>query len=494
MSNDRKKILVTGATGYVGGRLVPSLLDAGHDVSVLVRTPSRLAEVPWAGNVTIIEGDLTKPESLRDAVTDIDVIYYLVHSMGDSKEFARTELECAHAMVNAAENAGCERIIYLSGLTDPHQARSNHMDSRHAVGRVFLDSTLNAVVFQAGIVVGSGSTSFEMIRHLTERLPIMITPKFVRNQVQPIGIDDVLHYLTRAATADFPGSRTWDIGGPQAYSYGEMMNRYAKVAGLKKRPMIPVPVFSPWLASHWVGVITPVPSGIAKPLIHSLAVNAVVTERDIDAYIPPPPGGLTPYEETIRRSLADVRADNIVTRWTDDRTFEAEPLPSDPEWAGRKVFVDERSKATSASQEDLFAVIESIGGEHGWYSTPLLWRIRGWLDRAMRGPGLARGRRSRDHVRLGDAVDWWTVEAIERPRLLRLRADMKVSGDAWLELIADKDEDTGAVTYRQRAIFFPRGVAGLAYWYSILPAHGLVFPTMASNIVAAAEQHHPKDK
>ena len=483
---EQRSILLTGATGYIGGRLVPRLLRAGHRVRVLVRDPERLSGVPWADEVEVFRGDLSDGESLRGCCDGIDVVYYLVHSMGESDSFAEMELNCARSMVSLAEPAGVDRIIYLSGLRDP-RGSSSHMDSRHAVGDAFLDSDLTAVVLQAGIVVGSGSTSFEMIRHLTDRLPAMITPRFVRNRVTPIAIDDVLHYLAAAATADFPESRTWDIGGPADHTYGEMMNGYARIAGLRERPMIPVPVFTPGLASHWVGVVTPVPPGIAKPLIRSLAVDAVVTERDIDGVIPPPDDGLTNYPDAIRLALADIDSDSVETFWTDDRTTAAEPLPSDPEWTGRKVFVDERTLTTTATRENLFAVIESVGGDNGWYSVPLLWRIRGVLDQFAQGPGLIRGRRSLNSLRVGDVLDWWTVEKISRPELLLLRADMRVSGDAWLELRADEDE-TGTVSYNQRAIFFPKGLSGLAYWYSILPFHRFIFPTMARNIVREAEK------
>ncbi|MEZ2189215.1 SDR family oxidoreductase [Corynebacterium sp. CCM 9204] len=481
-----RSILVTGATGYVGGRLVPHLLEAGHRVRVLVRDVDRITGVPWADAVDVVTGDLTDPNSLHDCCDGIDVIYYLVHSMGDSDSFAAVELECARTMTALAESAGVERLIYLSGLQDPDRS-SQHMDSRHAVGDVFLTSRLLAIVFQAGIIVGSGSTSFEMIRHLTDRLPVMITPRFVHNRVTPIAVDDVLHYLAAAATVTVPGSRTWDIGGPHNHTYGEMMNLYARIAGLRERPMLPIPVFSPWLASHWVGIITPVPSGVAKPLIQSLSVDAIVGERDIDRVIPPPEQGLIDYPTSIRLALADLEADSVETHWTDDRTTAAKPLPSDPEWSGRKVFVDERALSTEANPHDLFSVIESVGGVNGWYSVPLLWKIRGVLDQLAQGPGLIRGRRSMEHLRIGDVLDWWTVEQIDRPNRLLLRADMRVSGDAWLEFRTDVDS-SGKTIYRQRAIFFPKGLTGLIYWYSILPFHGMVFPTMARNIVTAAEK------
>ncbi|MBN9644878.1 SDR family oxidoreductase [Corynebacterium mendelii] len=485
-------VLLTGATGYVGGRLAPLLVARGHRVRVLVRNPARLADLGWAEDVEVFVGDLSDPDSLAGVCDGIDVVYYLVHSMGDDKKFRELELRCANNLVEQARTSGVQRLIYLSGLQDPDR-HSDHMASREGVGRVFLESGLLSIVFQAGIVVGSGSISFEMIRHLTDRLPVMVTPKFVRNKVTPIAIGDALHYLVQAATAEFPISRTWDIGGEEDLTYGGMMNTYAEVAGLRRRIMIPLPVFTPALASRWVGVVTPVPGATAKPLIKSLSVDAVVTERDIDEVIARPEGGLTSYREAIALALDEVELDQVETRFTDDYAdtdyAPARPLPGDPDWAGKKYFVDTRIRTTTASKEQLFEVIESIGGANGWYSVPLLWKIRGWIDVLATGPGLIRGRRSPTNLRVGDCLDWWTVEKIDRPRTLLLRADMRVSGDAWLEFkVLDRDDNGTGCRYRHRAIFFPHGLAGLVYWWSIYPAHGFVFPAMADNILAEAEK------
>jgi hypothetical protein len=353
---------------------------------------------------------------------------------------------------------------------------------------VFLAGRVPTLVLQAGIVIGSGSASFEMIRHLTEVLPYMIAPKWVRNRVQPIAVRDVLHYLLGAARVDSSVHRAVDVGGPDAPRYGQMMNGYAVEAGLPQRPIAPLPVLTPGLASHWVNVVTPVPRSIARPLIASLQNECVMKDHDIDEIIPPPEGGLTSYRRSVQLALGRVGSDAVETSWQDAEVsgLPSDPLPSDPEWAGRKVFVDERTVTSSASPDALWRVIIGIGGENGWYSTPGLWALRGFMDRIVGGVGLRRGRRSRASAVVGDAIDFWRVEAVEPGRMLRLRAEMKVPGLAWLELQAVPDGD--GTRYEQRAVFFPRGLAGRAYWLLVLPFHALIFPGMAKRITATAEQ------
>lgn len=300
---ENSRCLVTGATGYIGGLLVPRLLDAGLAVRALARNPDKLASAPWRDAVEVTRGDLTEPQSLVEAFDGVDVVYYLVHSMGTSKDFVAEERQSAHNVVDAAKQAGVKRLVYLSGLHPEGVELSRHLMSRTEVGQILIDSGIETIVLQAGIVIGSGSASFEMIRHLTDRLPAMTTPKWVHNKIQPISIDDVLHYLVGAATADVGSSRTWDVGGPDVMEYGDAMQGYADVAGLRKRLIVVLPFLTPTIASWWVGLVTPIPSGLARPLVESLECDAVMADHDIDNVIPPPAGGLTGYRDAVSEAL-----------------------------------------------------------------------------------------------------------------------------------------------------------------------------------------------
>ncbi|BBY19491.1 NAD(P)H-binding protein [Mycolicibacterium litorale] len=315
---DNIRCLVTGATGYIGGRLVPALLDRGLQVRAMARTPEKLDDAPWRSQAEVVRGDLTDADSLVTAFADTDVVYYLVHSMGTSKDFVAEEAESARNVVAAARKAGVRRLVYLSGLHPSGAELSRHLTSRTEVGEILIDSGIETVVLQAGIVIGVGSASFELMRHLTNRLPVMTTPKWVHNKIQPIGIDDVLHYLVEAATAPVPSSRTWDIGGPDVLEYGEAMQVYAEEAGLRRRFLVVVPGLTPTIASWWVGLVTPMPAGLARPLVESLECDAVMGDHAIDSVIRPPEKGLTPYREAVAAALRQ------------------EPLPSDPEWAGKR--------------------------------------------------------------------------------------------------------------------------------------------------------------
>ncbi len=304
------RCLVTGATGYIGGLLVPRLLDAGHRVRALARNPDKLSSAPWRDDVEVARGDLTKPDSLTEAFEGVDVVYYLVHSMGTSRDFVAAERKSARNVVAAAKKAGVRRLVYLSGLHPEGTELSPHLMSRTEVGQILIDSGIETVVLQAGIVIGSGSASFEMIRHLTDRLPAMTTPKWVSNKIQPIAVDDALYYLTAAATAGVTSSRTWDIGGPDVMEYGEAMQGYADVAGLRRRLIVVLPFLTPTIASWWVGLVTPIPSGLARPLVASLECDAVMHNHDVDSVIPPPGGGLTGYRDAVAEAL---KADGTAT-------------------------------------------------------------------------------------------------------------------------------------------------------------------------------------
>ncbi len=457
--------LVTGATGYIGGRLVPALLAQGYRVRCLVRNPGKLRGVPWADQVEVAAGNVLDADEMRSACVDVDVVYYLVHSLAE-RGFASVDRRAALITAEAARTASVGRIVYLGGLHPDTDSRelSDHLGSRAEVGEIFLRSGVPTVVLQAAVIIGSGSASFEMLRYLTERLPVMVTPSWVRNRVQPIAVRDVLHYLVAAAGLPAGVSRTLDIGGPDVLTYREMMQRFASVAGLPRRRMLPVGVLTPKLSSHWVNIVTPVPRSVGAPLIESLVHEVVCREHDIDRLVAPPPEGLTDYETSIRLALAKIGRGEVETRWSDASPADApsDPLPSDPDWSGGSAYTDVRERTTAADPARLWRVVEGIGGENGWYSFPLAWAARGWMDRLVAGPGLKRGRRHPDELRVGDALDWWRVEALEEGRLLRLRAEMKVPGRAWLEL-GVRTGDTGGAVYHQRAIFLPRGLAGHLY-------------------------------
>lgn len=303
MSENSPRSLVTGATGYIGGHLAQRLIDSGHTVRALARNPDKLRDAPWRDRVEVVRGDLSKADSLVDAFAGVDVMYYLVHSMGTSTDFVAEEERSARNVAAAAKAAGVRRIVYLSGL-HPTGELSRHLRSRNLVGEILMESGVETVVLQAGIVVGAGSASFEMIRHLTNRLPVMTTPKWVRNKIQPISIDDVLHYLVESADAPFPESRTYDVGSPDVLEYGDAMQVYAEVAGLRRRVIVALPLLTPSIASWWVGLVTPIPSGLARPLVESLEHDAVMSEHDIDAVIPPPAGGLTSYRDSVIYALS----------------------------------------------------------------------------------------------------------------------------------------------------------------------------------------------
>ncbi|HKG51845.1 MAG TPA: SDR family oxidoreductase [Actinomycetales bacterium] len=479
--------LVTGATGYIGGRLVPELLRAGFRVRCLARRPAKLRDQPWLADVEVYEGDAGDPEAVERAARGADVAYYLVHSLASGPRFERRDRDMARTFGRGVRRAGAGRVVYLGGLYPDGVELSPHLDSRKEVGEILLDCGVPTAVLRAAVILGSGSASFEMLRYLTERLPGMVTPRWVDNRVQPIAVRDVLRYLVGAADLPSDVSRGFDVGGPDVLTYRDMMQRYARVAGLPRRRIVPVPILSPRLSSHWVGVVTPVPSGIARPLVESLVHEVVCKEDDIARYVPDPPGGLTGFDQAVTLALAKVQNLDVATSWTsaDAPGAPSDPMPTDPDWAGGSLYVDERASVVPASPQNLWRVLEGIGGRKGWYSWPVGWWARGVLDRMTGGPGLRRGRRHPDDLVVGDALDWWRVEEIEHLRLLRLRAEMRLPGLAWLELRVEQDA-SGRTVFRQRALFHPRGLAGHAYWAAIKPFHGIVFGGMQRGIAQAA--------
>ncbi|MEW1775291.1 SDR family oxidoreductase [Streptomyces sp. NPDC086777] len=496
---DRPLCLVTGASGYIGGRLVPELLAAGYRVRCLARSPGKLRDHPWAGEVEVVRGDVTDPASVGAAMRGVAVAYYLVHALGTGHGFEETDRAGARVFGGQAARAGVRRIVYLGGLTPagvPERELSPHLRSRSEVGRILLASGVPTTVLRAAVIIGSGSASFEMLRYLTERLPVMVTPSWVRTRIQPIAVRDVLRLLVGSARMPADVNRAFDIGGPEVLTYRDMMLRYAAVAGLPRRVILPVPVLTPRLSSHWIGLVTPVPAAIARPLTESLRHEVVCGENDITHYVPDPPGHPVGFDEAVRLALKRVRDAEVDTRWSSASVPGApsDPLPTDPAWAGGSLYTDLRERPVDAPPEALWRVIEGIGGENGWYSSPLAWSVRGVADRLVGGVGLRRGRRDAHRLRVGDSVDFWRVEEIEPGRLLRLRAEMRLPGLAWLEMHADTD-DAGRTRYRQRALFHPHGLLGHAYWWSISPFHAVVFGGMARNIARTAERaedHGPR--
>ena len=483
--------LVTGATGYVGGRLVRELVDNGWKVRILARSPEKLRDAPWSGRVEVIKGDAGVLADVEKAMAGAEVAYFLLHSLQQGPGLEAAELQLADTFANAAVTCGVQRIVYLGGLAPRGrvESMSAHMRSRVRVGQRLAASGIPTIELRAGVIIGSGSASFEMLRYLTERLPVMVTPRWVRTKTQPIAIRDVLRYLVQAADLPPDVSRTFDIGGPEVLTYQEMMQRYAKVAGLSTRVILPINVLTPELSSHWVNLVTPVPRAIARPLVKSLRHPAVCHEHDIKNWIPDPPEGLIPFDEAVRLALTRIREARVESRWSDAAFPGApsEPLPSDPQWTGGTLYTDVRTLDCSAPPEALWAAVERIGGEAGWYSARTLWQARGFIDRVIGGAGLRRGRRDPHSLAVGDAVDFWRVEERIAPSLLRLRAEMKMPGRAWLEFHVRSDGAGGSVL-RQRAIYWPRGLTGHAYWWSVAPFHAVVFPPMAQHIVEFAEQ------
>ncbi|MBW4029063.1 MAG: SDR family oxidoreductase [Acidobacteria bacterium] len=475
------RVLVTGATGYVGGRLVPRLIDEGHEVRCLVRTPEKLAASSWRDDVDIVVGSVEGP--LHSAMADVDVAVYLVHGIGDGHDWAAKESRDAAHFRDAAEAAGVGRIVYLGGMGADDSSLSVHLTSRHDVGRTLAAGTVAVTELRAAVIIGSGSASFEMLRYLVEVLPVMVTPKWVSTRSQPIAISDVLDYLATTIGSREPLTGVFEIGGPDVVSYAQMMDLYADEAGLTKRRLIPVPFLTPRLSSHWVGLVTPVPASLARPLVDSLVNEVIVRDSRTRDELGAPQRTL---REAIRLALGRTSRRDVPTSFSDADLQPFRAYATDPDWAGGTELVDTRERRTSASPHDVFATICSIGGEKGWYSGEWLWRLRGLFDQLWGGPGLRRGRRHRSELRVGDYVDFWRVEEIVDDESLRLRAEMRLPGEAWLEWRITSDARGTSVS--QRARFKPRGLLGRLYWFAVAPFHGLVFPGMLRGIVEDAQR------
>ncbi|MDZ7781062.1 MAG: DUF2867 domain-containing protein [Gemmatimonadota bacterium] len=472
------KVLVTGATGYIGGRLVERLLAAGYDVRVMARDPRRAEARPWAESVEIVQGDLLEPESLRSALAGVDVAYYLVHSMASGEDFEDRDRRAAHNFVEAG--GGLRQVIYLGGILPergPGETTSAHLGSRGEIGRILREG-LPTTEFRAGPVIGGGSASFEMVRYLTERLPAMVAPRWIQNDVRPIAIRDALSYLV-AAVGREDALGAIDIG-TDPLSFKAMMEGYAHVRGLP-RLIVPVPVLAPRLAALWVGLVTPIPNALAVPLIEGIVypvVGSTTRARELFPDIVP-----MSYEEAVTRALERTRTGEVATRWT---VSGGDMTPGvrleDREGVIREV----RTRRVEASQEDVFRTFSSLGGSRGWLVWRWAWELRGLLDQLVGGPGLRRGRRHPVDLYPGEAVDFWRVEEWKPYTLLRLRAEMKVPGRAWLQFEAIPGE--GSTELVQTAYFAPTGFTGWLYWYGLYPMHALIFSDLVEAVAREATE------
>ncbi len=489
-SDKPRLVLVTGASGYVGGRLVRQLVEEGLKVRVLVRDRRKISGQPWYDQVEVSEGDANNISDLLSALAGVHTAFYLLHSINLGAHFDDIESEMARHFAQAAQTSQVQQIVYLGGIANDKNI-SKHLKSRARAGHELASTDVPVMELRAGIIIGSGSASFEMLRHLTHRLPIMTTPKWVSNLTQPIAIRDVLWYLASAAKLKEPVDGQFDIGGPEVLSYADMMQTFAKLSGLRRRIIIKVPVLSPGLSSLWIGLVTPVPTALARPLVGSLISEVVADpKRSVEGILPPPPAGLLHLSSSIELALSRTSANDVETRWSDASISVApwQKAQGDPSWAGETLYKDFRETVTTVSNQYLWEAIEEIGGETGWYGADFLWWTRGLLDRIVGGVGLRRGRRDPKHLRIGDSLDFWRVEDIDRPVRLRLYAEMVLPGKAWLEFRISEVEVDGQVKRRlvQEASFSPRGLGGQLYWFVILPLHIFVFPTMMKNLVKAA--------
>lgn len=478
-------VLVTGATGYIGGRLVPRLLDRGHEVRCMSRDPAQLALDPWRDRVQVVEADALDPESLGSALTGCDVAYFMIHAMkGSPRSFAEQGRKVARNLAEAADRAGLQRIIYLGGLGTDDEELSEHLASRHEVGRILAEGRTPVVELRAAVIIGSGSMSFEMIRHLTEVLPIIMKPKWVGTRCQPIAVRNVLEILIAVMDDPDLAPGIYDIGGPEILTYEEMMQTYAEVAGLRKRPVIPLPIFSARLSPLLVGLATPLPVGVARPLIESLLNDVVVTRASVPGF---DPADMMPYREALHKALVRISDFDVETRWSDALSAPAAPLPGDPAWSGATMEIDRRVADSAAPADDLFWAVTRIGGDVGYYAMNWTWVLRGWFDRLIGGVGLRRGRRHPEELRPGEALDFFRVADINpERRRLTLRAEMKVPGTAWLGWSVEPHGDGSRLI--QVARFVPKGLAGRLYWWLLLPFHAPIFRRMANRIAHTAEQ------
>jgi uncharacterized protein YbjT (DUF2867 family) len=480
------RVLVTGATGYIGGRLVPRLLEARFEVVCLARSARKVRARPWANHeaVTVVEGDVGDESVLEEALSGCRFAYYLVHSMeAAGPAYAEVDRRLAGVFARWCERRGVERIIYLGGLGETGADLSEHLSSRREVEHALGSTSVPVTTLRAAMIIGSGSASFETLRYLVERLPVMVTPKWVRTECQPIAVSDVLFVLVKVLSLPETAGRTFDIGGPDVLSYREILQIMAESRGLRRRIILPVPVLTPRLSSAWIHLVTPISHRIARPLAEGLKNRVVCRDDEI--------ARLTGHRflgirEAIEKAIESVKTASVPTAWSDSGA-----IPGDPDWAGGTTFVDRRAADVDAPPSRAFDAVSRIGGDNGYYAFDWLWILRGALDRLVGGPGLRRGRRDPRRVAYGDAIDFWRVTEVVPGERLRLRAEMKLPGEALLEFDIEPAED-GRSRLTQTARFLPRGLFGILYWYAVLPLHRVVFEGMLQGIRRAAEGALPK--
>lgn len=488
MPNPQGIILVTGATGYIGGRLIPHLLEKGWHIRAAGRSLEKLSCRPWSHHphVELIEVDIMNEASLALAAKGCRAAFYLVHSMlPGQKDFEAADRVAATNMKIAAQDAGLEKIIYLSGLGDEKKQLSKHLASRTEVAHILQSGKTPVTVLRAAMIIGSGSASFEILRYLVDRLPVMITPRWLETPNQPIAVRNVIEYLSGCLEKDETTGKTFDIGGTDILTYRKLMEIYAEEAGLRKRVMIPVPVLTPRLSSYWIHIVTPVSASLARPLAEGLRYPVVCLENKIREIIPQK---LLSCREAFHLALQVQQSDQIPSHWTDAGLIP--PVESaqkgDAKWAGGTLFCDECTEITSADLDAVWYAIVSIGGKTGWYHADWLWELRGFLDRIFGGVGIRRGRRHPHELRVGDALDFWRVADLREKEKLVLAAEMKLPGKASLEFLIEKT-DQGQVLVKQTARFRPKGLLGILYWYLVAPFHRFIFPGMLRSLVRHAE-------
>ncbi len=485
-------VLVLGATGYVGGRLVPELLAAGHEVRCAVRAPAKLEGRIWRDRVEVLDADVTVRSDMDRACEGVDAVVYLLRAVDGRPDLIDREREGAVVVRDAAAAARVDRIVYLGELG--HATSAGRVEDRQAIGRVLAEGLVPVTELRAGVIIGSGSAWFEMIRHTTELLPLMVIPSWIRTRTQPIAIRDVLRALVDVLTIDATRGQVLELGGPEVMTFRDMMLRYARAAGLRRRIILSVPVVTPRLSALFVGAVTPLPTTVAHQLLDALRDDVIVKD---DRALELIPFTRHTFDEALELTLGRMRRLDVATTWAgaggpdpselDDPTT---PSPDDPSWSGGVRFEDVRLRRTRVPREYVFDVVRSIGGSHGWFSPRLLWSMRGAVDKLAGGIGAGRGRRHPIELSVGDPVDLWRVDAIEAPSLLRLRAEMRVPGVAWHEY---RVLDDGVATIlEQRSLFEPRGLWGRVYWFLLAPMHAVLYPRMVRRIVREAEAAHER--
>ena len=485
-SGDReggKAVLVTGATGYIGGRLVPMLISEGHRVRVLVRDRHRIRARPWGSRVEIVVGDASDSDALTSALNGIETAYYLIHSMSAGAGFGELDLHIARSFGRVAGDCQVQHIIYLGGLGDSDSDLSPHLRSRQQTAKALQDGGVPVTEFRAAVIVGAGSISFEMVRNLVERLPVMICPRWIYSKVQPIAVNDVIAYLVSALGVAECRGRTVEIGGGSVTTYRDLMLTYARTRGLS-RSLLPVPVLTPRLSSYWVHWVTPIHAAITRPLVEGLRNDTVVTKNAAGVLFPE----IVPRDHVaaIAGVIGDLERGRIDTAWTDAAPTDRGGDPAADLNSRSGLILETRSRRVQAPPASVFAVVAGIGGDRGWFCANWAWRLRGALDRMVGGVGLRRGRREPDRLRVGDALDFWRVEEFVPGRKIRLRAEMKLPGRAWLEFRVRSQMD-GATQLNQLAAFAPKGLPGLLYWYALYPIHRWIFAGLIREVGRRAE-------